>query len=242
MPLTEEDKAEAEKISLAAFTKAIASEDFQKTIGSAVGASIRKIVPGMVTDSLKPLTDKVTGFETKFTEMDEAEKKRLEDEGEGEKKKPKAGDPDPAIAKQLKDLTTKLDAETKKREKAEKETQTAEEKRRAGLTRSEFTRTAIEQGVDPKMADVAYSHLAASLALAEDGVTVIGKAKNEEGAEETQPLKDFVGGWVKTDVGKRFVTTDATGGTGGKPGSPTKPAGTPVTGKDVLKQMISQGM
>lgn len=233
MPLTDEDKKEVATL----LASALAGEDTAKQIGNA----IRKIVPGMLTTSMeaatKPLTDGLAAITAKLTEQDEKQK-AADDEASQKHKK---GDPDPEVAKQLKKLSDELAVEKGKREKAEGETKAKEEQRRAGVTRSEFMRSIVELGVDPKLADIAYSHHAASLALADDGVSVTGKSKNAEGTEETQPLGDYLGGWLKSDVGKHFIKTDAAGGSGGGAGKKPGGGGAPTL-NEVLDKVIAGGM
>lgn len=227
MPLSDEDKAEVEK----KITDALASEE----LGKAIGAQVRKIVPGMLTkteEALKAITESLTGVTAKLTEFDT----KLADDPDDKDGKKKKGDADPEVTKHLKKLEADLKAERDKREKAEKDAQEKEAQRLAGLTRSEFLRIATELGIrDPKIV-LAYHEKA--LGVDTDGVTVVGKTKGDDGTDEAVPLTDYLGNWLKTDEGKRFATTEAAGGTGAGKGAKKSGGGAPTL-NDVIDNALS---
>jgi len=240
VPLTDEDKTEIGKIFGAELVKAIGAEG---ELTKALGGQIRKIVPGMLkeqSDSLKTLTDKLSSFETKVTELDEAAKAALDDADKKDKSK-KGGETDPEVAKQLKALSDKLAAAEKKREEAERKATETEDKRKRSTIRSESIKTLVELGVDPSVAEVVHDSLAPNLSLDDAGL-VLGK-RTVDGTDENVPLKDYHTAYLKSDVGKHFVKTTPAGGSGADGNKKkTSQADGPVAGnvRDVLRGVISK--
>jgi len=228
--LTDEDK----KVIEDQIKAAIGGEE----LGKSIGTQIRKIVPGMmstsVAEALKPLTEKFDGFTAKMAEIDEIKKALDEPPVKGT---PKKGDPDPDAEKRFKKLELDLAAEKTRREKAEAETKAAEDKRRAGHTRSEFLREAASNNIrDPH---IAFSYLAPLLELGDDGTSVIGRLKQKDGTEEKFPLSEFLTQWSQSEEGKHFVLAPAAGGSGAQSGART-PGGTVLSDNDLILGALRQ--
>lgn len=192
-PLSDEDKTEIQGL----IAGTVKGDEFAKMVGEAVkgglgGLKIDEQIQTAVADAVKKAAPKP------------------DDKGDDPDKggKGKGGKGDDAVAKQLKAMQDKLDAETKAREDAE----TA---RRADALHSAARAALVDAEVpgDRVKHAMAFLRQEGLLETDDDGKPAM-KAPDQWGNDAMQPLKEAIPAWLKTDDGKAYLPPRNVQGTG----------------------------